>query len=213
MAFRLSSGSSSSSKSAKPAVALPKNDANAPNDIKKLDIKVGRILSSALHPTAASNEKAANWYVSEVDVAGAEGPIKVVSEFAKVIPLEQMQGRLVALVMNLKPTSVIGVKTLATILTAKSADGAQIELLTPPASAKAGERVTFAGFPLADPSAPELARANENALKVIIPELKTTAEGVAAYKGIPFMTTAGPVTVATLKNVQIAKELEGKSKD
>jgi hypothetical protein len=74
--------------------------------------------------------------------------------------------------------------------------------LNPPASAQVGERITFAGFPT-DASVPELARANEKTLKVVMGKLKTNGEGVAMYKDIPFQTTAGPVKADTLKNAPI----------
>lgn len=106
-----------SGKGGKPAAAAtssaPKADPNAPNDIAKLDIKVGRVLKCEKHPHADK------LYLSSIDVGEAE-PRQVVSGLRDFIPLEDMQNRLVTVLTNLKPTSLQGVKSYAMILAASN---------------------------------------------------------------------------------------------
>ena len=64
--------------------------------IAGLDIRVGRILSCEQHPDADS------LYVEQVECGDAEGPRTIVSGLVKYVPLEQMQGRLVIVLANLK---------------------------------------------------------------------------------------------------------------
>lgn len=189
-----------SSKPAKAkAPAAPVANPNLPVDIGRLDIKVGRVLKCEKHPHADK------LYLSQVDVGEAE-PRQIVSGLKEFIPLEEMQQRAVAVLCNLKPTSLQGVKSFAMILAASSADHSQVELLDVPAGAKTGERISFAGYQV-DPAfadAAELPRANEKVLKAVMADLKTDAEGVAKYKDAPFNTSAGVVRVKSLVNSTIA---------
>lgn len=183
-------------KAAAAAPTGPKADPNAPNDAAKLDVKVGRVLKCEKHPHADK------LYLSSIDVGEAE-PRQVVSGLALYVPLEAMQNRLVCVLTNLKPTSLQGVRSFAMVLAASNEDHSQVELLDPPADAKVGERVTFAGYPT-DASLPELARVSEKALKAITADLRTNDEGVAVYKDVAFTTSAGVVRVASLKNATVA---------
>lgn len=178
------------------AAASSAPQATGPVDIARLDIKVGRVVKCEKHPHADK------LYLSSVDVGEAE-PRQVVSGLKEFIPLEAMQQRLVTVLCNLKPTSLQGVKSHAMLLAASSADHTRVELLDPPAGAKVGERVSFAGFPV-DASIPELARANEKVLKAVMADLRTDESGVATYKGVPFNTSAGVVKVQSLNNATIA---------
>jgi len=188
---RQGAASSSSSSSS----AAPKANPNAPVDIARLDMKVGVVSSCVAHPHADK------LYLSQIDIADPAGPRQVVSGLREHVTLEQMQGRKVVLLTNIKPTSLVGIKSHAMILAANSEDG-KVELLTPPASAVVGERIKFSGFDV-DPFIPELARANEKILKAVMAELHTNEEGIAMYKDVAFDTSAGPVKVDTLNNAQI----------
>jgi aminoacyl tRNA synthase complex-interacting multifunctional protein 1 len=65
-------------------------------------------------------------------------------------PIEQMQGKYLIAVCNLKPASMRGVKSFAMVLAATSADGKEgmgsVELVSPPEGSKPGDRVYFEGF-------------------------------------------------------------------
>ncbi|KAL5594126.1 hypothetical protein BROUX41_001172 [Berkeleyomyces rouxiae] len=130
----------------------------APPSPSLIDLRVGHILKAIQHPDADS------LYVSTIavgDKAGddyfeCEGQLcrTVCSGLNGLVPLEEMQGRKVVVVCNLKPVKMRGIKSCAMVLAAspKLKEGevddhkGPVELVTPPADAKAGERVYFEGW-------------------------------------------------------------------
>jgi len=124
-----------------------------------IDLRVGHILKAVKHPEADS------LYVSTIamgDPAGTadteefEGQVcrTVCSGLNGLVPLEEMQGRKVVVVCNLKPVKMRGIKSCAMVLAAspKLKEGetddhkGPVELVNPPADAKAGDRVFFEGW-------------------------------------------------------------------
>lgn len=132
--------------------------AAAPLSPSLIDLRVGHILKAINHPDADS------LFVSTIamgDAAGEdtteyEGQIcrTVCSGLNGLVPLEEMQGRKVVVVCNLKPVKMRGIKSSAMVLAAspKVKEGevddhkGPVELVTPPEGAKAGERVFFEGW-------------------------------------------------------------------
>ena len=134
-----------------PAATLP-----APHLI---DLRVGHILKAVKHPDAES------LFVSTIamgdkpgtdDTAEVDGQITrtVCSGLNGLIPLEEMQGRKVVVVCNLKPVKMRGIRSCAMVLAAssklKEGEGddskGPIELVNPPEDSKAGDRVYFEGY-------------------------------------------------------------------
>lgn len=124
-----------------------------------IDLRVGHILKAIKHPEADS------LYVSTIamgdpkgttDTEEYEGQVvrTVCSGLNGLVPLEEMQGRKVIVVCNLKPVKMRGIKSSAMVLAAspKIKEGeaddhkGPVELVSPPADAKAGERVFFEGW-------------------------------------------------------------------
>ncbi|KAL2176963.1 uncharacterized protein P884DRAFT_260473 [Thermothelomyces heterothallicus CBS 202.75] len=124
-----------------------------------IDLRVGHILKAIKHPEADS------LYVSTIamgdapgtdDTSEYEGQVvrTVCSGLNGLVPLEEMQGRKVVVVCNLKPVKMRGIKSAAMVLAASprvkegEADDHKgpVELVNPPADAKAGERVFFEGW-------------------------------------------------------------------
>ncbi|KAI0469499.1 hypothetical protein F4859DRAFT_486826 [Xylaria cf. heliscus] len=124
-----------------------------------IDLRVGHILKAIKHPEADS------LYVSTIamgdkpgtdDTEEYEGQVcrTVCSGLNGLVPLEEMQGRKVVVVANLKPVKMRGIKSCAMVLAASprlkegEADDHKgpVELVSPPADAKAGERVCFDGW-------------------------------------------------------------------
>lgn len=124
-----------------------------------IDLRVGHILKAIKHPEADS------LYVSTIamgdketteDYIEYEGQIcrTVCSGLNGLVPLEEMQGRKVIVVANLKPVKMRGIKSCAMVLAASprlkegEADdhSGPVELVSPPADSKAGERVNFEGW-------------------------------------------------------------------
>lgn len=124
-----------------------------------IDLRVGHILKAIKHPEADS------LYVSTIamgdktgtdDTEEYEGQVcrTVCSGLNGLVPLEEMQGRKVVVVANLKPVKMRGIKSCAMVLAAspKLKEGevddhkGPVELVTPPADSKAGDRVCFDGW-------------------------------------------------------------------
>ncbi|KAL8661743.1 MAG: hypothetical protein Q9202_005305 [Teloschistes flavicans] len=143
-------------KQPKPQKAPPKETPLSPCLI---DLRVGHILKAINHPNADS------LYVSTIacgDPSGTdntseyEGQVvrTVCSGLNGLVPLEEMQGRKIIAVCNLKPVTMRGIKSAAMVLAAsprlkegeEDHHGGPVELVTPPAEAKAGEKVIFEGW-------------------------------------------------------------------
>ena len=142
----------------------PKQKQPPPKEEKPLspaliDLRVGHILKAERHPNADS------LYVSTIamgDPAGTDNTSEyeghvvrtVCSGLNGLIPLEEMQGRKIVAVCNLKPVTMRGIKSCAMVLAAspKEVPGEQdnhkgpVELVDPPAGSGAGERVYFEGW-------------------------------------------------------------------
>ncbi|ORY09686.1 hypothetical protein BCR34DRAFT_568096 [Clohesyomyces aquaticus] len=142
-------------KQPKPQKAAPVEKALSPSLI---DLRVGHILKATTHPNADS------LYVSTIACGDAPGTDNtseyegqvvrtVCSGLNGLIPLEEMQNRKIIAVCNLKPVTMRGVKSCAMVLAAsprvaegEDSHGGPVELVNPPADAKAGDRVFFEGW-------------------------------------------------------------------
>eukprot|EP00887_Chlorella_sp_A99_P006267 scaffold3.g6267.t1 len=168
-------------------------------DVTKIDIRVGRIVACEPHPDAES------LYVEQIDLGEAEGPRTIVSGLVKYVPLDAMRDRLVIVLTNLKPRNMRGVKSNGMVLCASNADHTAVEPLAPPAGAAVGERCFFGegGEGQAEPANPNQVQ-KKKMWEAVQPLLRTRDDGVAAFDGTPMLTSAGPVTAATLTGATIA---------
>lgn len=188
-----------------------------------LDIRVGKIVSVGKHPDADS------LYVESIDV-GEEEPRTIVSGLVAFVPEEQMADRDVIVICNLKARNMRGVKSHGMVLCASDEAHENVEPLAPPQGAPVCGYFLLVGFKFAgislcrssqrlcflqvgervwfEENQPEPAKENRVQKKKlwegVQPELKTTDELVATYKGIPMMTSAGPVVTASLKGANIS---------
>lgn len=158
------------------------------SEVSKLDIRVGFIRKAWKHPDADA------LYCEEIDV-GEPIPRQVVSGLANYIPLEQMQQIKVCVLCNLKPAAMRGVKSFAMVMAGSDNDHTKVELVTPPEGAKIGERIMIEGF-AGDPE--EQLNPKKKIFENVQPDFSTTASLVVTYKGVPWMTSAGPCKVASL---------------
>ncbi|CAH8371488.1 unnamed protein product [Eruca vesicaria subsp. sativa] len=167
----------------KPAEAEPANK-EVELSVSLLNIQVGLIRKAWKHPSADS------LLVEEIDVG--EGKVRqVVSGLAKFCSPEDLTNRLVALITNVKPGKLRDVMSEGLVLCASNEDHSVVEPLLPPTGAKPGERVSFSGV---EGKAEDVLNPKKKQLEKITPHLYTDESGVATYKGIPFMTSAGPCT-------------------
>ncbi|KAG7168632.1 Aminoacyl tRNA synthase complex-interacting multifunctional protein 1-like [Homarus americanus] len=153
-----------------------KKQEEGPVDVSRLDFRVGRI----------------------VDV-GEEKIRTVISGLVRHIPLEEMQNRVVVLLCNLKPANMRGIASEAMIMCASTPD--KVEILAPPAGSQPGDLIEFEGY-TRNPDA--VLNPKKKIFETCAPDLKTDANKVAMYKGIPFTVPGkGIVLSQTMSNVQI----------
>lgn len=163
-------------------------------DFTKMDFRVGCITKVWNHETAD------RLYCEEIDV-GEEVPRAVASGLRQHYLLEEMQGRRVVVVCNLKESKLQGFVSCGMVLAAKTpGEGAEsrIVLLDPPMDASVGDRVYIEGLLEGDlggglPSAP----ARIKKLKIweaVAPDLSTDSTGVACWKGRALLVAGAPVT-------------------
>ncbi|KJE93015.1 tyrosyl-tRNA synthetase [Capsaspora owczarzaki ATCC 30864] len=181
---------SSTPKGGKAAAAA---ETEAPVDVARIDIRVGRIVSAEKHPDADS------LYLEKIDL-GEAAPRQVISGLAKFIPLDQLQGKLVLCVCNLKPMKMRGIESQAMVLAASNADHSIVELLIPPEGSKPGDRVAVEGF-AGTPDA--VLNPKKLVFETVAAEFTTTDDLVAVYRNVPFTVNGKNVVAPTLKKATI----------
>ncbi|EOY20090.1 OB-fold nucleic acid binding domain-containing protein isoform 1 [Theobroma cacao] len=171
--------------------------------VSLLNIQVGLICKAWKHPSADS------LLVEEIDVGEAKLR-QVVSGLAKYCSPEQLTNRRVVLITNVKPGKLRDVMSEGLVLCASNEDHTAVEPLLPPEGAKPGEHVSFSGHCCLsllnvwsvlvqlilriDGKPDDVLNPKKKQLEKITPHLFTDEKGVATFKGIPFMTSAGPCT-------------------
>lgn len=194
----LSSSSTSLASDAPPSASLTPDSSP---DLHSLDIRVGRIVKAWKHPEADS------LYVEEVDLGEPDGPRTICSGLVKYCPEDDLQGRAVLVLANLKPRNMRGVKSNGMLLAASDASHENVELLIPSEGSLPGERAWFGSESDRDSQA-NAATPNQVQKKkiweAVQPHLKTTEDCIATFKGQPMRTSAGLVTCKSLKNASIA---------
>jgi tyrosyl-tRNA synthetase len=154
-----------------------------------LEVKVGKIVSIKRH------EQADSLYVEQIDV-GEEKLRTIVSGLVPYIPIEKMQDRMLLVCTNLQPAALRGVTSEGMVLAASKRNPANpkemlgLDLVNPPPGAKIGERIFFDG----DSTQPDQPTISNARLKKVLSALKTDSSGVAMYKDLPFLTSAGACT-------------------
>lgn len=154
-----------------------------------LDIRVGVISKVWAHPDSDK------LYCEEIDI-GEEEPKPIASGLRHFYSLEEMQGRKVLVLLNLKAAKLAGFKSHGMVLCASDDAHEHVEFIEPPADAKVGERVfisTESGDPL---SAAQLKK--QKVWEKASVDLLTDASGVATYKGTVIETSAGPCRAKSL---------------
>lgn len=180
-------------KKEKPANAEGKEPAaELPVDVRRLDMRVGKIIEVQNHPDADS------LYLEKID-CGEPTPRTVVSGLVKFVPIEQMQNRMVIVLCNLKPAKMRGVTSEAMVMCASTPE--KVEVLSPPAGALPGDLVFAEGFPR-EPDAQM--NPKKKIFETCAPDLKTNGDLVACYKNaVLHVPGKGNIVAQTLKNVQV----------
>ncbi|CAM9023491.1 unnamed protein product [Wickerhamomyces anomalus] len=107
-----------------------------------LELKVGQIRECNKHPDADK------LYVSKIFTSDAEDatPLTVCSGLVNFVDREELLGRRVVLLTNLKPSKMRGIKSEAMILASENDDASKVEVVHPPLSSAVGELLHFKPF-------------------------------------------------------------------
>lgn len=170
------------------------------NDFSRLDVRVGQILEVSRHPDADK------LYVEKIDLGESTGPRTILSGLVPYIPAEELQGKKVLVMANLKPAVMRGITSQGMLLCADKTleDGTTvIELIEPAESAKVGERIVVASLEGKPDEQLDPKKKDASAFAAILAELRTSATGIAEYRGIPLMTEDAPCKAKTLANAMI----------
>jgi len=176
---------------AKAANNTPVASGNEQNDnFDKALIQVAVVQSVENHP---NSEKL---YVCNIDAGG--GNIKqVVAGLKKFVTVEELQGKKVCVILNLKTAKLAGQVSEAMILAGSVAteEGNEIvKVLEPPSEAAPGDRVFQEG---GAPSASPAKQLSSKVWEKIVPLLKVEG-GLAVFDSKPLVTSTGTIKVPGL---------------
>jgi methionine--tRNA ligase beta chain len=166
----------------KKAEAAAKKAQNAPPpatattevDISALDIRVGKILKAWHH------EEAEKLFCEEIDV-GEDKPRQIASGLRPFYQMDDLTGRHVLVLCNLKPRNLVGFPSHGMVLCASNDDHTQVEFVVPPPDSMIGERVVFEGIDMKDPESES--KVNKKKLfENLAPDLKTDGDGTVVWK-------------------------------
>lgn len=166
--------------------------AELPVDVGRLDLRVGQIMEVEKHPDADS------LYVSKIQ-CGDPALRTVVSGLVKFVPIEELKGRKVVVLCNLKPVKMRGVTSEAMVMCASTPEA--VEVLSPPAEAQPGDLIECEGY-IRQPDAQ--LNPKKKIFEAVAANLKTNDSLQATYKGTALTVPGkGAVTTKSLTNVNI----------
>jgi hypothetical protein len=140
-------------------------------------------------------------FCEEIDI-GEDAPRRIASGLREHYSLEEMQGRKLIVVCNLKEAKLVGFVSQGMVLAAKSADG-KVELVTPPDDAIVGERVFIEGVVNVDAFSSSRVKKFKVWESLFAPKLQTNEDCVATWDGFPLLTAAGRCYVPTIASSPI----------
>jgi len=153
------------------AAAAPIAEKDEPLEPSLLDLRVGIVLKCWNHPDSDK------LLCEEVD-CGEPTPRSIASGIRAFYNADEFVGKKVMVLANLKARAVAGFKSEGMVLCACNDDHSKVAILEPPADAKPGDKVEFAGFEGKEAAAPN-AVAKKKILEKLAPLLKTDAAGMA----------------------------------
>ena len=160
-----------------------------------MELKVGKVLSVEKHPESDK------LYVETVE-CGEDEPRLICSGLAPYMSKEDILGKLVVVVANLKPRNMAGVKSNGMLLAVSDDARENIELLCAPEGAVPGERITWSGTENIQPHGVNKV-AKKKIWEGVQKDLKTDAEKGANWNGMPMLTSAGQCSCASLTNANV----------
>lgn len=167
--------------------------ATGENTPDKMELKVGHVVEAVKHPDADT------LCVLTVDL-GNDTKKSIVSNLMAYYSLEELKGRSVVTLTNMKSSKMRGVESEGLVLCAFNAE--KYEPLVVPEGTKVGERIIVEGF---DNTKAEVAQLNpkKKVWDKIQAELKTNADGEALWKEFSLLTLNGDRITSTLKQCNV----------
>lgn len=182
---------------------LRRAEEGAPSDVSSIDFRVGKIVSAKNHPDSDK------LLVEQIDV-GEEEPRQIVSGIAKYFKPEEIEGRKVVIVANLKERKIGGIASNGMLLCAslageKEDEKAALSVVEAPEGAAVGERVKVEveGEAWGEAATPNQVQ-KKKLYEKVAPHLRTNADGVVCFKETSFQTSAGPITAPSLPNAVVS---------
>jgi len=160
----------------------------------RLDIRIGKVVSARKHPDADA------LYVEDIDVGEAK-PRTVVSGLAQFVPLEELHGRKVVVLCNLKPAKMRGVESQGMILCGSREEPRAVEPLIPPDGSAPGDVVYVEGYENGTPD--QQLNPKKKVWEKLQVDMKVSQDLIAQWQGSNLMTKEGPLRCRTLKGVSI----------
>lgn len=141
-----------------------------------------------------------------IDIGEAE-PRAIASGLVPYYTLEEMTGRRLIVVANLKPRNLVGFKSNGMVLcaSATSADGStKVEFVDPPANAKPGDRIVGDSLELL-PAMSASQCDKKKAFDVVAADLKVDVNGMANWKGMKLVVagTTDGCSAPTIRDAPI----------
>lgn len=179
-------------------------------DVRRVAFRAGTILEAGPHPEADSL-LVCKLDCGDKDDDGNTEPRTVVAGLAGKIPTDELVGKKVVAVTNLKPAKMRGIESTAMLLAAsdgKEGDDETVELLSVPDEVQNGELLSIEGK---EDSIPDEMMKSKGALKCfdrVKAALRANADGEATWvdgeSTYRLMTTGGPVATKSLRDTFIS---------
>ncbi|CAJ1345274.1 unnamed protein product, partial [Effrenium voratum] len=145
--------------------------------------------------------------VEQIDI-GEEVPRQICSGIGAFFEPDQVVGKKVVIVSNLKARKMAGTASEGMLLCASKSEGEELrslDLVQAPEEAPLGERIVVEvdDEEHGEPAAPN--RVGKKKLyEKVAGELKTNADGTVCFKDSPFMTSAGPCTAKAMPDAVVS---------
>lgn len=168
-----------------------KKNPTAVEHVGRLDLRIGTVVEVEKAPDADT------LYLTKIDIGGEY--LSIVAGLAKFITIEELLGKNVVVLCNLKASKLRGHLSEGMIMCAKSGD--TMELLEPPANAKPGDLVYCENY---ERVPTEGGRDKKRLYDQLAPDMFTNDQQIATYKGsYLYLPEKGNVVTKSLKNASI----------
>ena len=172
------------------APATEPAEAAEPSNYDLLDVRVGTIVEAWEHP---DSEKL---WCEKINV-GEEEPREIASGLrAYYATADELVGRKVIVVCNLKPAKLGGFPSNGMVLCASSEDRSTVAFVEPPEGSEPGERVLCEGAAVVEPASPNKMK-KKKIMEKAAEELRAV-DNIATFAGAPLVTASGPCKSPTV---------------